>query len=308
MRKIKWIWLFSIFGIISCGNNRNKIAKLPSRFDKGTIHISCDESFKPVIDEEVMVYEGLYPETKIIVHYKPEAECLKDFLVDSIKMVIATRGYTEGEKNLIVDSLHVGVDKLVIARDLIAVIVNPASKDSFFSRKEIRDLLSGKSKKKLIPVLDGTTATSTVRFMLDSVLKGQSLGGNVTAAQSSVGVINYVSANPDAVGFVGFSWIGNDEDTSQIAYRKKVRIAYVESTDSVGEYVKPSQYFIYTKTYPMIRDLVYTLKEKNMGLAHAFAHFLYTMQGQLIFRRSYLMPVILPNYIRDAELDNTINK
>jgi phosphate transport system substrate-binding protein len=54
--------------------------------------------------------------------------------------------------------------------------------------------------------------------------------------------------------------------------------------------------------------VVYTLKEKHQGLAHGFAHFLYTMQGQLIFRRAYIMPVILPNYVRDAELDSTINK
>jgi len=87
-----------------------------------------------------------------------------------------------------------------------------------------------------------------------------------------------------------------------------VRTAYVESTDSAGFYVKPSQYFIYTKSYPMVRDLVYILKEKHMGLGHGFAHFLYAMQGQLIFRRAYLMPVILPNYVRDAELDSTINK
>ena len=307
IEKMKGLCFFLFFGIIAC-NNKEKNAGQANRFDKGTIYISCDESFKPVIDEEVRVYEGLYPETKIVVQYKPEAQCLKDIFVDSVKMVIATRGYSEVEKKWIADSIHVGVDNLVIARDLIAVIVHPSNKDSFFSMKEIKNLLTGNSKENLIPVLDGTTATSTVRFMLDSVLKGKRLGSNVMAAQNSTGVIDYVSKTPNAVGFVGFSWIGNEDDTSQLSYRKKVRMAYVESTDSAGGYVLPSQYFIYTKSYPMVRDLVYTLKEKNIGLAHAFAHFLYTMQGQLIFRRAYLMPVILPNYLRDAEMRNTINR
>jgi phosphate transport system substrate-binding protein len=174
--------------------------------------------------------------------------------------------------------------------------------------KEIKDLLAGKTKKNLIPVFDGTRATSTVRFMMDSVLKGEPLGKNVQAAQSSVDVIDYVSKTPNAIGFVGYSWVGNEDDTAQLAYMKKVKTAYVESTDSAGFYVKPSQYFIYTKSYPMVRDLVYTLKENYVGLGHGFAHFLYTMQGQLIFRRAYLMPVILPNYVRDAELESTINK
>lgn len=306
---VRIAWLLLFFFLWGCKSDEQKRAEMPDTFDRGTIHISCDESFKPVIDEEVKVYEALHTNTKIIVHYKPEAECLKDFTVDSIKMIIATRGFSEAERNFMVDSMRVAPEKLVIARDLIAVIINPAAKDSFFTMQEIRNLLTGKSKKNLIPVFDGTRATSTVRFMLDSVLKGESFGNNVQAAQSSVGVIDYISKTPNAVGFVGYSWVGNDEDTSQRAYMKKVKTAWVESTDSAGEYVKPSQYFIYTKSYPLVRDLVYTVKEKHRGLAHGFAHFLSTMQGQLIFRRAYLMPAILPNYVRDAELESpTINK
>src|SRR5215211_2173183 len=79
-------------------NSKTGTDELPDKFNRGVIHISCDESFKPVIDAQVQVYEGRYPEAKIIVHYKPEAECLHDFLVDSIKMVIATRGFTKAEE------------------------------------------------------------------------------------------------------------------------------------------------------------------------------------------------------------------
>jgi phosphate transport system substrate-binding protein len=301
-------WLVLIYFVVGCKSDERKQAELPDMYNRGTIHISCDESFKPAIDEEVKVYEALYPGTHIVVHYKPEAECLKDFTVDSIRMVIATRGFSEGEKNFMIDSMHVQPDQLVVARDLIAVIVNPAAKDSFFSVRELKDLLTGKSKRNVIPVFDGTRATSTVRFMLDSVLKGQSFGKNVEAANSSVDVVNYVAKTQNAVGFVGYGWVGNEEDTAQASYMKRVKTAFVESTDSAGYYIKPSQYFIYTKSYPMVRDLVYTLKERHMGLGHGFAHFLYTMQGQLIFRRAYLMPVILPNYVRDAELESTINK
>ena len=70
---------------------------------------------------------------------------------------------------------------------------------------------------------------------------------------------------PNAVGFIGFSWIGNQDDPTQVAYTSKVKVAYVESTDSANAYVKPSQFFIYTKTYPMVRDLVYVIKGKLSG-------------------------------------------
>jgi phosphate transport system substrate-binding protein len=303
--KAQKLWWFVLFGVIILSSCKSKKVEEPTdTYKKGVIHISCDESFKPVIDQEVEVYESDYPDAQIIVHYKPEAECLKDLFVDSIRMIIATRGLSEGEKRFIIDSVGIGPEQKTIAHDLIAVIVNPQAKDTFFSMKEIRDLLTDKSKDNLIPVFDGARATSTVRFMIDSVLKGGNLGKNVVAAPSSVDVIDYVSKTPNAVGFVGYSWIGNPEDTAEVSYLKKVKEAYVESTDSANAYVKPSQYFIYTKSYPMVRDLVYVLKENYRGgLGHGFAYFLTSDPGQLIFRRAYLMPAIRPSYIRNAELD-----
>jgi phosphate transport system substrate-binding protein len=138
--------------------------------------------------------------------------------------------------------------------------------------------------------------------MLDSVLGNEQLGTNVVAAQSSQGVIDYVSKTPNAIGFIGVSWVGNKGDTMQQSFLRKVRIARLESTDSAGAYVLPVQYLIYTRTYPMVRDLVYVLKEKHIGLGTAFANFLRSQRGQLIFRRAYLQPAIYGFYIRDAEL------
>lgn len=307
--RVRWIWLL-LFFVISCSDDPDRNLPGRTRFYEGVIHVSCDETFRPVMDAQVQVYEALYPDTKIIMHYKPEAECFKDFLVDSIKMVIITRQISKAEENLISDSLKVGAEQLVVARDLIAVILHPSARDSFFTIQELRELLTGKSKKDFIPVFDGTKETSTVRFMIDSVLKGQTLGKNVLAAESSLGVIDFVSKTPNALGFVGYSWIGNQDDTAQQNYMRKIKTVYIESTDSAGAYIKPSQVFIYTKSYPMVRDLVYVVKERNTyGLAHAFAQFLNKGdKGQLIFRRAYLMPVNRPSYIRDAELTNAIDK
>jgi phosphate transport system substrate-binding protein len=172
-----------------------------------------------------------------------------------------------------------------------------------FTLQEFRALLSGTSKKNLIPVLDGLKATSTVRFMLDSVLRDQPLGKNVVAAPSSPEVIDYIARTPNAVGFVGVSWVGNADDTAQLNALKRVRLARVESTDSAGGFVLPVQYLIYSRTYPMIRSLVYVLKEKTVGPAGSFANFLRYDRGQLIFRRAYVFPALRPFYMRDAQTE-----
>jgi phosphate transport system substrate-binding protein len=288
-------------GVSSCKENDSNEAV--DRFDSGTLYISCDESFKPAIDAQIQVYRNDFPKANIVITYKPEADCLRDMLNDSVQMVIATREATPGESKLISDSLKLATKSLTVAYDAIAVIVHPQATDSFFTVQEIRDFLTGKSKHNLIPVMDGVKATSTVRFMIDSVLKGQALGSHVTAAKNSVEVIEYVARTSSAVGFIGTEWIGNSDDTTQLGYLKKVKLARLESTDSVGGFVLPVQYLIYTKTYPLIRNLVYVLKERHAGIGNAFATFLRGQKGQLIFRRSYLFPVLYPYYLRDAQLE-----
>jgi phosphate transport system substrate-binding protein len=254
------------------------------------------------MDAQIQVYESQYPKVKIIAHYKSEAEALSDFAVDSIRLVIATRGPSNQEKRFINDSLKVGAESMTVAYDAVAVIVHPQGADSFFTLPELKELIGGNPKKDLIPVFDGTRATSTVRFMLDSILRGQPLGRNVVAADSSRGVIDYVSKTRNAVGFLGISWIGNADDTLQQAHLKKVRLARLESTDSTGGFVLPVQYLIYTRTYPLVRNLVYVLKEKHTGLANGFVAFLRSDRGQLLFRRSYLYPAVRPFYARETEL------
>jgi phosphate transport system substrate-binding protein len=273
-----------------CESYRNQEKKLIDTPYRGEITISADESFKPVIDEQVKVYEADFSGTKINVQYKAEAECLKDLLNDSIRMVIATREISEAEKNLVIDSLKLSPEKKIAARDAVAVIVNPNAPDSMFTMNEIRQILQGKFSKKLIPVFDGVQATSTVRFIVDSVLKSDSLAPTAMAARTSEGVIDYVANNPQAIGFIGVNWIGNKEDSVQVSFLKKVKIAYLESTDLPGKFVLPLQYNIYARRYPMIRDLVYILKEKHRGLGHGFGDFMTGDIGQRIFRRAYLMP------------------
>jgi phosphate transport system substrate-binding protein len=285
-----------------CKSYRQQDAEKPDTPIRGTIHISADESFKPVIDEQVQVYESNHPDARIIVHYKPEAECLKDMLIDSIRMVMVTRASSATEKSIVADSLKTELKETVIARDAIAVITHPESEDSFFTMNEIKDILRGRFNKNLIPVFDGVKATSTIRYIIDSVLRGDTLTPKAVAARSSEGVVDYIARTPGTIGFVGVSWVGNKEDTAQLGFLKKVKICYLESVNIKERYVIPLQVNIADRNYPMVRDLVYILKEKYVGLGHGFSVFLAGEIGQLIFKRAYLMPAKRDFILRKARL------
>ena len=289
--------------LAGCKSYKQQEEELPDNQYRGTINVSADESFKPVIDEMVQVYESNYPSAKINVQYKPEAECLKDMLTDSIRMIIATRTFNPDERSLMIDSMKISPRSMVVARDGIAVIVNPKAPDSLFKMQDIREILTGRFKKNLIPVFDGLKATSTVRFIIDSVLRGDTLTSKALAARSSEGVLDYVAKNPNAVGFIGVSWIGNPEDTSQLSFLKKIRVAALESRDIPDAFVKAYQANIYIHRYPVVRDLVYILKENYKGLGTGFANFMSGEIGQLIFRRAYLAPMQKKFGIRPVKLN-----
>jgi len=272
----------------------------------GTIHISVDESFRPVIDSQIRVFLSQHPDAHIFPHYKPEAECIKDLLVDSIRMVIVTRGLSEEEVKYYKDTLEFAPIFGKIASDAIAVVVNNKAKDSLFSMGDIRGMLNGTSGFKYELVMDGLNATSTVRFMLDSVLKGQPLKGNVKAARTSEEVINYVADHPNAIGFVGVSWIGNKEDSTQLSFLNRVNIAALQCRNCDKEvYVRPYQLNIARKRYPMIRGLYFILKENSeyMGLGKGFMNFLTQEKGQLIFHRAYLVPSRMAYEVRPVKIE-----
>src|ERR1700759_3113684 len=148
-------------GLLFCGCGSGKNGAKQETPTSGTIHISVDESFKPVIDSQIKVFNSTWPDAHIIVDYKPEAQCLRDLTTDTTRMILVTRGLTPEEGNFYNDSFHVRPTFGALAFDAIAVIVNKASKDSIFEMKDLQDMLSGADPKHL-PVMDGVSATSTV--------------------------------------------------------------------------------------------------------------------------------------------------
>jgi phosphate transport system substrate-binding protein len=301
MIKGSGIWIgIAISGLVAgCGRGNKTPRETPT---SGTIHISVDESYEPVIDSEIKVFESSFPNAHIIVHYKAEAQCLRDLSTDTTRLVLVTRGLTEAEEKFYKDSFYTEPTFGPLALDAVAIIVNNHSPDSIFEIKDLQNLLNGTDTRH-VAVMDGVSATSTVRFAIDSILRGETMGKNVMAAKSSEGVIDYVSKNENAIGFVGVSWIGNEQDPEQETWLKSVNVAAVRCTSCGGPtYVKPYQANIYLHRYPFLRSLYYILKESYSGIGNNFVNFLQYERGQLIFQKAYLWPTGMSFQKRDVQI------
>ena len=300
-----------LVAVITLSCTRKKQIAVTDTPVSGFIDISVDESFKPVIDEQIKMFEASYAGAKINVHYKPEAECLKDLLKDSAtRLIIVTRGLNGKEERYFEDSMNYVPRWDKIATDAIAVVVNAKNTDTIFTLKRLQDQLSGRLGNKQPIVFDGLSATSTVRFAIDSILKGKSFDTSVVkAVTNSKAVLNYIASDENAIGLVGISWIGNPEDTAQVNMLKKVKMAYVKcDICSDSPYVKPSQLSILTKRYPLVRGLYYILKENYSGLGAGFVDFMQFERGQLIFKRAYLGSAKIGFAIRSVKINEKLVK
>jgi phosphate transport system substrate-binding protein len=293
---VKSLIVLCTFFLFSCKDEK-KVNKLTDSPKNGTIEISVDESFEPVIREQIAMYEASNPGVKINAHYKTEAACLKDFFSDSLnRMVIVTRGLTALEEKYMMSKIGFNPAWNTVASDAVAIILHKSSKDSLFTMESLQKRLFGLEHRDQPLVFDGISKTSTARFIQDSVLKGKEFDTSVVkAVKNSNEVLDYVASHPNAIGFVGINRIGNPEDTAQVAMLKKVKLAYIRCDvcqDEEKPYVLPAQETILNRRYPLVRGLYYMAKENYIGLASGFIGFLKYERGQLIFRRAFLGPTM----------------
>lgn len=273
--------------------------KYPDTTGKGNIDISVDETYQPVIDEQLKVFDSSYPEARITVHYKSEAECFKDYFEGKARMILVTRDLTASEKEQLKQSKTIYPTSMSLARDAIAVIVNKESTDTVLDKDAMQGILTGVYNKKYTVVFD-QGGSSTVRFITDSILHGAKLGSNVFAAKGNKEVVDYVEHNPNSIGFVGLGYVSDANDPNNTgSFISKVKVVAVKN-DSTREFLQPYQAYIALKTYPLTRTLYYVNSESYPGLGTGFANFLAGQRGQLIFFHAHMFPTRSEMVIRDA--------
>lgn len=298
MKLLKSFTIVSIFFLMAACDAPG-VKKETDTLTTGTISISADETYQPIIEEEKKVFDSSFPEAHITVHYKSEATCIKDFLNDSARLILVTRDLNADEKKYCEQKKLVPTT-LEIAKDAVAVILNNSSEDTAFSVSQIRGILSGQYPKKYTVVFDNQ-GSSTLRFMVDSILKNEPLGANVFAAKGNDSVIEYVRKNPDAIGFVGVSYVADFEDPEGLAFIKTIKVASIYN-DKLQKFFQPYQAYIAPNYYPFTRNLYYINRETYPGLGTGFANFLTRERGQLIFKQARLFPLRTNVIFRDAEI------
>ena len=181
----------------------------------------------------------------------------------------------------------------IIARDAIAVIVNPENPVNQLTLKQISDIYSGKitnwtevgGDDRPIVKLSRETNSGTHVYFLETVLRlGNSKDETLFSMDtlllpSSEGIIAEVRQNPNAIGYDGLGYVPDD--------LKMIAIAEEEG----GAYVLPSIPTVNDKTYPIARDLYMYTNGQPEGTLKEYLDWILSDTAQEIVAELGFVPV-----------------
>jgi phosphate transport system substrate-binding protein len=237
-------------------------------------------------------YQGDHPDVRISVTGGGSGTGIASLINGTVDIANASRQIKSEE---IDQAKSNGIDPLehIIARDAIAVIVNPQNPVNQLTLKQISDIYSGKitnwkevgGDDRPIVRLSRETNSGTHVYFLETVLRLSSsedktlFSTDTLLLPSSEGIISEVRQNPNAIGYDGLGYVPQD--------LKMIAIAKEEG----GAYVLPSIPTVNDKTYPIARDLYMYTNGQPEGLLKEYLDWILLTEAQQIVEDLGFVPV-----------------
>lgn len=292
------ISFLALISIYSCGEtSKNVLTDTPT---SGTINIAVDETYRPIMDSEQMVFENHYPEAHINLIYMPALEVLKQCDNDSIRVLITANSIDSSKFKSFYDRKKYFPTSSIIAKDAVAIIANNSKSGlqittaelSKICRGEITDFSQLEKKKgsgKITLVFDNAQS-STVQYIQDEIMKTGTITSKAFAQKTNEEVMAYVQKNPNAIGIIGVNWISDNQDIETLKFSKDIFPVEMRDADSSQYYYPPHPGYIASHLYPMRRFMTATLKENGAALGRGFVNFMGGEIGQKVVLKAGLVP------------------
>ena len=291
----------TITALLSCSSK----AKRGGRTDtptSGTISFYADESFSPIIQEEVEQFEYKFPKAHLKPIYTDEITGLQKIKDLKTCLLITSRGLTSREIAYLQTKRQVP-EVFPIGYDGLALIVNRNNNDTCMTVNDVKKILSGKvtkwnqiypgSKRGDIEVVFDNKRSATLNYVVDSILNGKPINSpNIFAAKTSKDVIDYIDKTPNAIGVIGSNWLNDKRDTTNTTFKKNIHVMSIsvkEKATPMNSW-KPYQAYLLDGRYPFARTLYCIVVDPQKALPWSFANYISSPIGQLIIFKAGLLP------------------
>lgn len=291
----------TITALLSC-SSKDKRGGRTDTPTSGTISFYADESFSPIIQEEVEQFEYKYPKAHLKPIYTDEISGLQKIKDLKTCLLITSRGLTSREIAYLQTKRQVP-EVFPIGYDGLALIVNRNNNDTCMTVNDVKKILSGKvtkwnqiypgSKRGDIEVVFDNKRSATLNYVVDSILNGKPINSpNIFAAKTSKDVIDYIDKTPNAIGVIGSNWLNDKRDTTNTTFKKNIHVMSIsvkEKATPMNSW-KPYQAYLLDGRYPFARTLYCIVVDPQKALPWSFANYISSPIGQLIIFKAGLLP------------------
>ena len=168
---------------------------------------------------------------------------------------------------------------IVVARDAITIVVNPANPISELSIEQIKKIYTGAytnwdqlgGPAEPIVVLSRESSSGTYMFFLEHILNKEDYSANAMLLPATSAIIQSVTDSPWAIGYVG---LGYAEEAAQ-----KVKIIPVKK-DAQAPAVMPAEESVTSGEYSIARPLLLVTAGEPAGDIKAFIDSCLSPEGQ----------------------------
>ena len=294
-------------------------------YASGSATIFCDDGFKTILEEEIEVFEYTYPQSSIIPFFVSQEEEIDTLMADGTNAIITTKELTPEQIKYMRSKYKRVVRQQPIAVDAVALIINKDNPVNSLSMEEIKKILNGEitnwnqlaaNDTTKIKIVFDNAGSSTVSYLRDKFLpEGKSISEvtNAFAQKNNAEVFDIVKQDPDALGVISVSWLGedlemakkvpmdqrmeiyqNENDTIKTNLTTEVKILKVSNPTEDNDYslvaYSPYQKYIYTGEYPLVRKVYMISTASNSTVMHSFYVFVTGFVGQKIISKTGILP------------------
>ena len=299
----KFLGLVVFVFLFAMCNQKSKNESGKETILKGSLDIAVDETVKPIVDDQVAVFEGTYYGAKINVKPESEAEIINDLLNQKTKVAVTARNLSQEELTRFEKS-KIKPRVTPFAVDAIALISSKSNNDTLIALKTVIDFMQGNSNTGIKGLVFDNPNSSTVRFMKELAKVKNVPSQNVFSFKTNEEVIKFVSENDGMIGVVGVNWL-SQPSPNMVDIVKKINVLSVKGLNS-NEYYSPTQNDLAEVKYPLARELFIINCQGYNGLGMGFGSFIAGDIGQRIVLKSGLLPIKTPG--RKLQIRNELLK